>query len=232
MKKYKLLVLFALLSNFIVAQHYIGFKLNFGPSWVQMKPKSGGQSEIVSHENAAAFSGQIGTYYNYKHSSGICFGMEINFVQIEGRGSTRRETVYSNGTPTGYYTLTEYNRHFTYLAVPVYVGYYFNGFQFNAGFQPASKMVVGGKNEIRTYNNGNLQFVDRQWNFGIPLDKYDIGFRLATAYSFSDVFTLELNYYRGLNNLVNETAYLSSDYEEIKIQQLTIGLRWSFFVQE
>jgi len=72
-------------------------------------------------------------------------------------------------------------------------------------------------------DNGSIFTWDRH-SGKLNIDSYDYGVRAGLLFKLSDKFSIEANYYYGINNILK--IYINN--MKWKVQQMTVGLRYKF----
>jgi hypothetical protein len=202
------------------AQHDLGLKLNGGVSCLNTNYHSDMEGQKVRFQ----FSGQGGVYYIFKLPKNFMVGAELLFVQIEGKNYTKIVLTDEMGQPTGEYGTLKNWFNISYLGFPVYFGYSIKKFTVSLGFQVNYMLTGSSIQKIEVpYNGEMLTFENIHKNLSI--DNFDYGPRIGFTYGLSKRFSVEANYYYGLNNI------MAHHYANMKwnIQQFTAGLRFKLF---
>ncbi|HEY3371570.1 MAG TPA: porin family protein [Prolixibacteraceae bacterium] len=216
----------------------IVFGLNtFGQQQFGIKV-SGGLSQITNSMKSSNYnitpsfvpSGLGGLYCNLSLGKNISFGTELIFSQIEGKEELVVERIMMEGNNLGHFTGITY-RHISYLSLPVYFGYTIKRLTINGGFQISYALASSGrKKENLTFygfprdetNSSNVKIDD------IYIKKFDFGPRAGIVYHLTDRLAVEGTYYYGIHNIQNEDP----EYGEWKVQQMTLGIRYSLWSKE
>jgi hypothetical protein len=221
--KYILLAL-ALLNfdSYIYGQHSIGIKLNAGLSNVSVKLNNG---QTLSHKFYPQPSYHAGIYYSGELTHRLKFGAEIILTQINGKEYLGIPLTDNNNNPTGQFSSDTIWRHFSYLGLPIYIGYNYKKLNLNFGYQ--TNIRLGGKaREIGSvpYNGDTLTW-DNKFTDLSGIDKVDFGLRAGFILNIYKGFSIEGNYYYGVNNNLKDNP----KYRKDKIRQLTVGIRYKCF---
>jgi hypothetical protein len=220
MKKLILLITVIILSFSAFGQHDLGLKLNGGVSCLNMNP----HSRLQDQKDRLQFSGQGGVYYNYTLPKHFMVGAELLFVQIEGKTYNKILFTDELGNYIGDFGTYKILQNISYFGLPVYFGYKIKKFTINLGFQ-VNYMLTGSaiekgevtfKGETSTFKNIHKK---------LAIDNFDYGPRIGFTYGLSERFSLEANYYYGLNNLLTN----SIGRMKWNIQQCTLGLQLKLF---
>ncbi len=190
-------------------QHSFGVKINPG------------MSKISSSFADAKFtlSGNAGIYYSAKINNRSVFGAELLFLQIEGLELTEFEGTDTGGHPTGEISISEVRRHISYIGLPIYYGIKFKRLMINIGFQTSFVLFSSARDLFYT---GDEVLWDNKFD-KLNIDCFDFGGRIGLIFDITDRFQIEGNYYYGVSNI------LKFDSCVLKNQQITIGLRYTFF---
>jgi hypothetical protein len=220
MRKLLLSFVLAIMVSFVFGQHDLGLKLNGGASYVNTNHYSNSKDQ----KDRIQFSGQGGVYYNYDLPKNFMVGAELLFIQIEGKNYTKILFTDEQGQYTGEYGTNNIRLNISYLGVPVYFGYRIKKFTINLGFQ-VNYMLTGSSIQKfeATYQGEDLSY--ETIHKKLAMDNFDYGPRIGFTYGFSKRFSLEANYYYGLNNLLPQT----NTQLRRNVQQFTAGLRIKLF---
>ena len=213
------LTLFALLiiSLSALSQKDYGVKINGGLSRIS---NTFGDN-IDDYHIQLPLSGQAGFFYNYHIGGKSVIGAELLFNQTEGKEYVDVDFTDETGKylETGkFYTYS----HISYLTLPVYYGVKFNKLSVNLGFQGSFYLFSSSIRKTEGSLNGESIDAKSEPNEMI-IDTYNIGPRIGVVYNLDAKISLEANYYYGLNNI-----YSKGSYYERKVQQMLIGIRYSF----
>ena len=219
MKKLLLSFVVAILVNSAFGQHDLGLKLNGGTSLVNTNLTSSLDNQKVRFQ----FSGQGGVYYNYGLPKHFMVGAELLWVQIEGKSITTSVMTDDLGRTTGYLIEKVWHNH-SYLGLPVYFGYRIKNFSINLGFQINYMLTGSSIDKVEVPGNGTTQTYETIHK-KLSFDNFDYGPRIGVTYGISKRFSVEANYYYGLNNLFPN----NNPHYKCNIQQLTAGLRFKLF---
>lgn len=206
----------------ISGQHDIGLKVNGGLSYFSTKAKT---TQPITQKFYFMASGQGGLFYNLHIHNKFLLGIELVFMQIEGKELLKFELTDQYGNLTGQYTTDNIWRHISYLGIPVYFGYNYKKLNVNLGFQTNITLASSGQEKGQAMYNGGVTTWNNHFD-KLAIDNYDIGARAGIIYHLTDKFSIEANYYYGFNNIVKDEKL--SKYWTWKIQQMTIGLRYKF----
>ena len=202
-------------------QHDFGIKLN------------GGLSKITANRNTSnttskysfAPSGQGGLFYNLNLGKRSLIGAELLFSQIESKEEMKIIYTDNFGNPTGEFGTTNLDYHISYFSIPVYYGFKIKSLTINLGVQTSFAFASRGHWISKApYNGSTLTFEDEG---KLNIDSYDFGPRAGLIFNLSKRIAVEATYYYGINNILSTTAPPEWNW---KIQQITLGLRYKFFM--
>lgn len=212
-------------------QHQFGIKAGGGisriyGSWDLHNPPL----STVSTSFSPSF--QAGLYYNLPMGQKSSLGTELLFSQMKGGQTVDWD--YKHLSNTGIEgTQSDFtHQHISCLSLPVYYGITFNRLTFNAGVQVSYALSSSGSMEsnynytliaedgLRTAKAGSqTEELD-----GLDIKAFDFGPRAGMILRLTNRLSMEGMFYYGLNNI---RANNSSE-EELKIQQMTVGIRYAF----
>jgi hypothetical protein len=224
----RLTIFFLLFLNLTVfGQHEIGLKLNFGLSKISK------ESNIDDPTNAilnikSALSGQGGVFYNLHLGNNLVFGSELLFIQIEGRDRLELDYTDVSLENIGHGTSDLYE-HISYFGLPIYCGLTIKNISVTAGFQLSYAFASSGRETYNSNINGVIYSGEKVTD-NLPIDKFDFGPRIGIMYNLNDKFAIEVVYYYGINNIL-ENQDIENPFSH-KIQQATIGLRYTIFKKD
>ncbi len=222
MKKLFSLILIFIASSTIQAQHSLGLKGNAGISYLTTRIKD---PDRITQKFSFLPSLQVGLFYSYQLTQKVSLGTELLWIPIEGKEKRTSANLDENGHFTGNYSHSTLYRDISYLGIPLYVGYTYKRWNFNLGVQM--------NYHLRSSSSENGYGVDLtgqavEWEFDggqLNIDQFNIGIRPGCFYQLSDRVQFELNYFGGLNNIIDSPNL--TDIWNWKVQQLTAGLRLS-----
>lgn len=214
------LLLAALLPFFTFGQHNFGVKINPGVSYFTTK--------LESYNTDQKFypmpSGQGGLFYDYRFASNYLLTAELLYLRVDGKEYMKIMYFDSNGNLTGEYGEDWIWRHVSFVGIPVYAGYSYNKWNVNLGIQTNFVIESGGREKGNATINGEYHsFENKSDQLGI--DKISFGPRAGAIYKLNDRFSLEANYYYGVNNLLSPDPI--SESWKWRVQQLTVGVRFN-----
>ncbi len=204
-----IVMLFLKICPVAFVQHSFGLKINPGLSKID-----------ASFPDAKfTFSGNAGIYYSAKINDRSVFGAELLFIQIEGLELTEIEGIDTGGHPTGIIYTSEVWRHISYIGLPIYFGIKFKRLMINIGFQTSFTLFSGARDLCYTEDEVLWDNESDKLN----IDWFDFGGRIGLIFDITDRFQIEGNYYYGVSNILKFDSWVW------KNQQITIGLRYTFF---
>lgn len=173
---------------------------------------------------------QAGIYYSLPTGKRSSIGAEILYSTVQGEQTF--EWDYKN-------TYLEYSgshitsEHISWLSLPLYYGVTFKRITFNAGIQVSYALSSSGRSEldyVQIITAENEDPFKRSGGAHRELDELDIksfdfGPRVGGLIRITDRLSLEGMFYYGLNN-INQ---LKSSEEALKIQQMTVGVRYALW---
>lgn len=160
-------------------------------------------------------------------------GAEILFSQVEGG-----QTVKWDYKDIGLSNIDGYGSDFTYekisyLSLPIYYGYTYKRLTINGGFQISYAFSSSGHYEIsyeyiviaedggRIKSEGGLNSELNK----LAIRDFDFGPRVGGIYRLTNKLSIEGMFYYGINNI----NYIKLSAEELKIQQMTLGIRYTLW---
>ncbi len=231
MKKLNI-ILFLAGSYFSFSQNDFGFKVNGGFSQISAKLYS--SPSIVTQNFYFVPSAQSGFLYNHHLGKRSLLGVEILFIQIDGKEHMQNQEVDLYGNPTTFITTTDIWRHISYLGLPIYYGFKIKKFTLNIGIQLNLALKSSGRYKSEYIYNGDKITSDDKYN-NLAIDSYDFGTKGGLIYNLSKKFAFEATYYYGFNNIYkygNITFGNPRPLFNIKVQQITLGLTYKFYTKE
>lgn len=230
-------LILAFLSN-AYSQNTFGIKANIGLSSVSSKYYSG-YSDINLKDKYSA-SGQLGIYYQIKINNNYSFGTELIFLQIEGEQETKifRETNNNGSLISELRTISNFKQHISYIGIPVYFEMTINKLNLNLGVQANYVLDSNGKTVFKGFNSNLPDLYINPMDFdneadivstttlnNLNIKNFDYGLRIGLTSNITQKLSFEANYYFGLSNIIKDNSY----FEEWKIRQMTVGIRYSIF---
>ncbi len=217
--KFLNLIFFSLCSLLSFSQHDFGVKVNGGVSKITSKFNS----DITTQKFYFVPSGQAGFLYSFSIRKSF-IGAEILFSQIEGKEQLTIPIIDNNGNSAGEDIDIIY-RHISYLSIPIYYGFKFKKLNINLGIQSSLALASSGE------ERGQFGGTAISNNFAkLNIDNYDFGARAGMFINLSKRFSIDLNYYYGINNILNDNVNIPN--WSWKVQQATIGLCYKLFSKE
>lgn len=180
---------------------------------------------------------QAGIYYQLPMGKRASIGTELLFSQVAG-GQTYiwDQNIDNLDMDVRLYGSHILNEHISYLSLPVYYGITFKRITFNAGFQVSYALSGSGRSDldyVQILTAENEEPLTRLGGTHRELDDLDIkafdfGPRVGGILRLTSRLSLEGMFYYGLNN-INQ---LESSEEPLKIQQMTLGIRYSLWTNK
>ncbi len=222
MKQFFTTLTLLIISHSIFGQHDFGLKVNGGISYLSTNFQSSFPQEQKFYLMPSL---QCGLFYNFHLPDKAIIGTELLFSQIEGKEYLSYEEMIQPGPPSGQFVTTNTWRHISYLGLPIYFGINFKKLNVNLGFQANLLLASGGQEIGQAPYNGKIQTWDTK-SSKLNIDNYDYGARAGILLNLTSRFSIEVNYYYGLNNILKDTK--ASSVWTWKVQQATVGLRYKF----
>ncbi|HET6557046.1 MAG TPA: outer membrane beta-barrel protein [Prolixibacteraceae bacterium] len=179
---------------------------------------------------------QAGMYYNLPTGKSSSIGAELLYSKVQGEQTFEWDyNILDNidGIDVRYYGSHITSEHISWLSLPVYYGVTFKRFTFNAGFQLSYALSSSGRSEfdyVQILTDENEEPLKRMGGTHRELDDLDIkafdfGPRVGGLFRLTNRLSMEGMFYYGLNN-INQ---LKSSEEALKIQQMTVGIRYALW---
>ena len=224
----KLTIFFLLSLNLTVfGQYEIGLKLNFGLSRISKESNIGDPTNAILNIKSA-LSGQGGIFYNLHLGDNLVFGSELLFIQIEGRDRLELDYTDVSLENIGHSTSDLYE-HISYFGLPIYCGLTIKNMTLTAGFQLSYAFASSGRETYNSSIDGVIYSGEKVID-NLPIDKFDFGPKIGLVYNLNDKFAIEGIYYYGINNILRNQD--DRNPFSHKIQQATIGLRYTLFKKD
>jgi len=137
-----IILLFVFVNLITYGQHNFGLKLNGGVSKVNNTIKTS-NGTIYSK---FATSGQVGLLYNFDFTKKSSLNIELLFNQIEGKERTEFDLTDEYGDIVGNVKI-DFNKHLSYISLPVSYGYKLKRFQIELGFQISLLLTSSGNGQ-------------------------------------------------------------------------------------
>lgn len=222
--KIHLSILIILLFNFsIYGQQNIGIKANAGLSRIVIYENS---TQKVVQKSYFVPSGQGGLFYNLPLGNKSLLGAELLFIQIEGKERLEIPFTDQNGNPTGEFGIDNIDRHISYIGLPIYYGFKIKKLTLNLGVQTSFTLASSAREKGQaTDGYGGISVWDNKFD-KLNIDAFDFGARAGLIFNLTNRFAVEGTYYYGINNILKKSIYNTE--LKWKIQQMTIGLRYTF----
>jgi len=208
-----------LIVQSIAAQEIkIGGTLNVGLSQINSNLIFDGD-----HKNSFAVSGNIGGFFETKINTSSSVGLELLWIQIEGKESTNDKIIKNqNGDAIGKIS-DELRLHSSYLGIPFYYKVQLKKVGIKVGFQAMFFLFANS-----SYSAEGVIYNDpvdiKKEKEDIKFDKLDYGPKLGLSYQLNKVLTARLDYYHGLSNISNMDLPL-----ERKNKQISLGIQYTFY---
>lgn len=161
---------------------------------------------------------QAGVFYLLPAGNKTSFGAELVFSKVQGAQTFKW---YNNHT-VDFISNTTYE-HVSWLTLPVYYGITFNGLTLNAGFQISYALSASKEDKAYYMLNGEKHELDYPQSTNFNVNNFDFGPRVGIIYQLNNRLSVEGMFYYGLNNI----KYSKLTNEELKAQQMTVGLRYA-----
>jgi opacity protein-like surface antigen len=220
--------LFAILTTLIIqstafGQHNIGIKVNGGLSYLDTKQ---GASDVTTDKIYFMPSGQGGLFYNFHLHEKFLIGAELLFTQIEGKEYFEIPHTDNVGNPLPTGIVNSYNiwRHISYFGIPIYFGLDVRKLNINLGFQSNFRLASSGFEKVHAPDVAGEDMSEDYKVKNINIDDYDYGVRIGLLFKLTDKFSMETNYYNGINDI--KKKYMGNS--KWKVLQMTVGLRYKF----
>lgn len=204
----------------VFGQHNFGLKTNGGLS----KISNDLNSDFTTQNIHFSPSGGGGLFYNWKFGDKSALGVELLFIQIEGKERIETAATDPYGSPRGEIIIHNLWRHVSYIGVPIYYGLKLKKLTINFGFQTSFTLTSSGRIKGQSSYNGTI----RTWDDNISelnIDSFDFGPRAGIIFNLTDKFAVDGTYYYGVNNILGNDIGLDWTW---KVQQVTVGLRYTF----
>jgi len=233
----KLTFILAILIAFNIStfsQQQFGIKVSGGISRIYGSLESPYPSPSTSSTSFSP-SAQAGIYYNRTTGKNTSLGAELVFSQVQGEQMVYWDNNKYLVAPyiEGYRSDITYE-HISYLSLPVYFGVTYKRLTINGGFQISYVLSSSGSNEssnnyILLTEEGNRitreeDGINRELD-NLDIKAFDFGPRAGIVYRLTNRLSMEGMFYYGLNN-INQ---LKSTEEALKIQQMTVGIRYALW---
>ena len=206
------------------AQQTIGIKLNGGLSNIVERNDNG---QALKHIFYLQPSYHAGIYYSIHLPHQFNFGSEVLFIKINGKQYTGIPYTDNNNNPTGEYSSDTVWRHFSYVGLPLYIGYSYKKLNVNLGVQANVRLGGHVRDKGSALSNGDtIRWENKSKNLN-GIDKVDMGLKAGFIVDIHKGFALEATYYYGLNNLYRE-AFTNW---KLKSRQCTVGLRYTCYMR-
>lgn len=161
---------------------------------------------------------QAGLYYQLPMGKRTSLGAELLYSKVQGAQTLKWSEPYFDGTAS--YTIYE---DVSYMSLPIYLGLTFNRVTFNAGFQISHALSSAAENKVLFLHDGKEEELANSQSPNFPVRNLDFGPRAGINYQLNNRLSLEGMFYYGLGDI----SYPKSENTELKIQQMTVGLRYA-----
>lgn len=178
---------------------------------------------------------QAGIYYQVPTGKNASLGAELLYSKVQG-GQTFEW--YNKDVNMESFGSDFTNESISYLSLPVYFGVTFKRLTFNGGFQVSYALSSSGSFQTKAIQKPIEPVGDTtprplygNWSRDInnlPVDAFDFGPRVGGLFRLTNRLSLEGMFYYGLNN-INQ---LKSSEEALKVQQMTVGMRYALWSKE
>lgn len=215
---------FLLISCFISfassSQNTLGIKASGGASKISTTL----QENLTVHKDHFNVSGATGLYYNMYLKKQSLLGAEVLFMVIRGKEHSEMYESGQAGNLTGNYAIEDITRQIIYLSVPLYYGFKYKKLNMNIGVQASFSQKSWEKTEgTRGQNSVSSNYSSRTEDLNIT--DYDFEPRAGLMFYISDNLCAEAVYLYGINSILKSNPM----NDKWKIQQLNIGLRFTFY---
>lgn len=210
-------------------QHEFGIKINGGLSKITANLNLSNGSTRYSF----APSGQVGLFYNINFGKKSQLTVEPLFSQIGSKEKMQFNSYLDNlGNPVEKLATINIDYHISYFSIPIYYGFKIKGLTLNLGLQTSLAIANRLYYVSNTPNGGSIALSkDEEFTFKNKgkgksnIDFYDFGLRSGLVFNLNKRFAIEATYYYGINNILGTNAPSKWNW---KVQQITIGLRYTF----
>lgn len=161
---------------------------------------------------------QVGLFYHLPTGNKSSFGAELVYSKVQGAQTFKWNESYFDGTLSNIIY-----EDVSWLSLPIYVGFTFNKLTFNAGFQISHALASAVENKVLYLHGGKEEELNSAPSSNFPVRDFDFGPRAGVIYQLNNRLSLEGMFYYGLNNI----NYSKTANEELKVQQMTVGLRYA-----
>lgn len=218
-------ILTILIFNFSVyGQQNIGIKANGGFSRIFIYDNS---TQQIVQKSYFVPSGQGGLFYNLPLGNKSLLGAELLFIQIEGKERLEIQATDQLGNPTGEIIIDNIDKHISYIGLPIYYGFKIKKLTLNLGVQTSFTFASSAREKGQAPDGyGGISTWDNKSD-KLNIDAFDFGARAGLIFNLTNRFAIEGTYYYGINNVLKKNIYNTE--LKWKIQQMTIGLRYTFF---
>jgi hypothetical protein len=212
----------------------IGGKISGGLSGIDYDYKL----SAYSYKNLPALSGQAGIYY--RHGIGkkkkSYLGAELLYVSVRTHERLKSQVLDEFGNPTGKFLEVENRRNLNYIGLPFYYGYTIKKFSFNLGFQINALLSANAAYTMKTPLNSG-ETTTATYRSKPYMEGFDYGPRVGITYPLPAGFSIEANFYYGMNDIMSIrpdafTWYWTDVHPNAytrpwRVRQLNLGLRYN-----
>lgn len=173
---------------------------------------------------------QAGIYYNLPTGNKTSLGAELLYSKVQG-GQTLKW--YNKDVVMESFGTDFTDESISYISLPVYYGVTFKRLTVNAGVQISYALSGSGSSESNyetREGDENTGYISRKFSSyhelnDLPIRNFDFGPRVGGTLQLTDRLSLEGMFYYGLSN-INQ---LKSSEEALKVQQMTVGVRYALW---
>lgn len=173
---------------------------------------------------------QAGVYYHLPTGNKTSLGAELLYSKVQG-GQTLKW--YNKEVAVESFGKDFTDESISYISLPVYYGVTFKRLTVNAGVQISYALSSSGNSESNyetREGNENTGYIFRKFSSyyelnDLPVRNLDFGPRIGGILHLTNRLSLDGMFYYGLSN-INK---LKSSEEPLKIQQMTVGIRYALW---
>lgn len=204
----------------LIAQHQFGVKADVGISMLEKKV-----DEIMEWDRVEKWgpSFNVGLLYNYVLAENVYFMAEAKYSLLTSKSSSI--LCGGCGSPVIDASINDISEtdKLSYLVFPFSVGYRYKSFLIKGGFQYGIELKSEYTFEIQDASIPNEQIYKSTGEYDF---NDDFGMLFGLMFFTSNRTAIELNYYRGINNLCDCPVV------EYRNSQLTFGFRYLLIAGE
>lgn len=222
---------------FLIGFHINAFGQQFGITVRGGISRIYGQLEYYNYPSpmtTTSFSPSFlgGIYYQLQTGKKTTLTAELIYLKVQGGQTTTWD--FSNAEFKNFGSRITYE-HISFISLPVYYGVTYEKLTVNGGFQVSYALSSSGSTDVNyttiittvdnTIDNniGKGGYYHKSNN--LPIKNVDFGPRVGGIYQLTPKLSIEGMFYYGLNN-INK---LPSSKEALKIQQMTVGIRYALW---